>query len=239
MDAAPTTISRVLDVNMVEAVMTELREAGARVQIMEDVLAREAAKEDARQVAASERYSMLMSNDPKMLALGAARITDLRDRARPLKAWQDYLRVAAPAPTHDLVMLTPATRWRDPSVLGREPLWEYPRVGKYHARGSGPEPGTFYLDADGNYRKHFGGGTWQPVGDKCIVTAGVAVRFNRYSRRPDPVFRTAKVWQVAVEGGTVYPSDKSPAPAALLVSAICELGGVVAPDNFGFWHVSL
>jgi hypothetical protein len=193
----------------------------------------ERARVEARQKATREHEDLLTSEDPTAIAQAASETLRSNSLDLPAKAWRDYLRLASPSPTDELVTLSSATRWRNPVELERSPLWRYTHVKAYHAHGHPPPSRVYFLDAEGNYAPSLGRA--RPVAGRCVIPAGTPARVRRYMRGPDPSFRHSKVWRVEVEGG-LHVADRRPAPGLLLASAICEYTGLAVPgDNEIAW----
>jgi hypothetical protein len=191
-------------------------------------LAREAQEKAAAKVAAdSKRQEMLASKDPVMIASAVAATEGYLDPYVLAKAWKDYHRLASPSPQFELVTLTDATRWNNPSEIGREPLWRYTAVILTATIEGPPKTEAFYLDRKGRVAR--GHGHARPVWEACIVPAGASLRFNRYERGRENGWMGQKGrWNVEAEGAwnSGPMRDDDLASTELLANSICELAGL-------------
>ena len=203
-----------------------------------DQLAREAKEKVAAEVVAdSKRQEMLASEDPVMIATAVAAMDGYLDRYVLAKAWEDYHRLALPPPQFELVTLTDATRWTNPSEIARQPLWRCTCVILKTTIAETPKTADFHLDRQGRVARGRGCAR-QPVWDACIVPAGASLRFNRYARGRDIGWKGQKGrWNVEAEGAlnSGPMRDDDLASARLLAMAICQLAGLTPNGLVSEW----
>ena len=180
--------------------------------------------DETRRAARREMQAMLASDEPATVARGVSRMSAFHPRADAARAWEDYLRLAAPAAPFELVTLAEATGSRDPAEVRREPLWRHVHVETKQP----PRQRVFYLDAGGDcFESLFDAPrTTEPVSQACVVKAGERLVFRRLGPGRG---------EIAVTNAVGVAPARAAAPTVLLVTLICVLAGIDARNYGSAW----